>query len=166
MRFRSQRRRASSRWLRQKDHDGEEIFPGEAAQKKRSGGGRGTRGAGPGGTHAGHQRLRELQRLRERHLLREYQLHWKCPRHWEQRGAQRAPEAEEHRLVFRRLGLRATGACTPFSRLSQLLGFRRNAGDDRGGRGLSLTASAAKPRFHLCLRCVFLSPGEPHTPMF
>ena len=140
-------------WLLEWDHDGKEVFQGEAAQKERSGGGGGPRGAGPGPRRRQqwqwkHQRLRERERLRERHLLWEHDREWKCPRRRErrqllgrqQRGARWASEAEKHWLIFQRRRLSAAGACASFSPPLEAAAFSeggRRAGCDYGVRSLA-----------------------------
>lgn len=116
------------RWLRCGHHDGEEVFPGEAAQAERAGGGRCARGPGPG-ARAGRYR----GRLRERRLLRGRRRRGECGG---RRGTERTPKAEEHRLVLQRLGLPAAGACLASRRSPELqpltrAGLRSRAGAHR-----------------------------------
>lgn len=134
------------RCLRRGDHDGEEVFPGEAAQAERAGGGRCARGPGPGAS-AGRYR----GRLRERRLLRgcgRRRRQWRRQQRRRRgdcggrRGTERAPKAEEHRLVLQRLGLRAAGACLASRRPPEQRPLPKSLVVEPRGRAQELIVSA------------------------
>lgn len=138
------------RWLQREDHDGEEVFPGEAAKAEWAGGSRCARGPGAGAS-AG----RERGRLRERRLL------WGRRRRRGEcggrRGTKRAPKAEEHRLVLQRLGLPAAGACLASRRLPELRLPQRSRAAEPRGRGQELIVIVRVP----WAGWTILSPVEP-----